>query len=78
MNFQTLTELRVRILFLNPLHCSVDDVQVELQLELVDLQPDNLLMEKNREENLEFNRCLPDIDIRNWRNLLLVWNRCWN
>ncbi|XP_042204155.1 general transcription factor II-I repeat domain-containing protein 2-like [Homarus americanus] len=49
--------------FQNPFDCNLDDVPVELQLELIDLQANDLLKEKHREEKLvEFYRCLPDVE----------------
>ena len=48
-------------LFENPFDCSLNDVPVELQLELIDLQTNNLFKEKHREGKLiRFYRCLPD------------------
>ena len=51
------------LLFQNPFGCNLDDVPVELQLELIDLQANDLLKEKHREEKLvEFYRCLSDVE----------------
>ena len=50
-------------MFQNPFYCSADDVPVELQLELIDLQANDLLKERHREETLvEFYRYLPDVE----------------